>query len=114
MATKNIIIFFGFAIKMNQNASFLLQNPRPPTQQKSWHEKITTEMRKSLIKKIAQTIYPTNDENTYRDPRMSNLIQYAYRTEYEMYEQARDQEEYFHLLAERIYKIQKELEEKRG
>ncbi len=70
-------------------------------------------MRKHLIQKIIQTIFPTPDENTYKDARMSSLVQYAYRTEYEMYEQAKDQEDYFHLLAERIYKIQKELEEKR-
>ena len=52
------------------------------------------------------------DQSIYRDPRLSNLVNYAIKTECEMYEQAKDQEEYFHLLAERIYKIQKEFEDK--
>ena len=64
------------------------------------------------MQKIIQTIFPTQDHNIYRDPRLSNLVNYAIRTECEMYEQAKDQEEYFHLLAERIYKIQKEFEDK--
>lgn len=69
-------------------------------------------MRKHLVQKIIQTIFPTQDHNIYKDPRLANLVQYAVKTECEMYEQARDQEEYFHLLAERIYKIQKEFEDK--
>ena len=69
-------------------------------------------MRKHLVQKIIQTIFPTQDHNIYRDPRLSNLVGYAVKTECEMYEQAKDQEEYFHLLAERIYKIQKEFEDK--
>ena len=69
-------------------------------------------MRKHLVQKIIQTIFPTHDHNIYRDPRLSNLVNYAIKTECEMYEQAKDQEEYFHLLAERIYKIQKEFEDK--
>ena len=77
---------------------------------KPWHENINIEMRKHLVQKIIQTIFPTQDHNIYRDPRLSNLVNYAIKTECEMYEQAKDQEEYFHLLAERIYKIQKEFE----
>ena len=90
----------------------LQQNPQQPRVNKPWHEKINTEMRKHLVQKIIQTIFPTQDHNIYRDPRLSNLVNYAIKTECEMYEQAKDQEEYFHLLAERIYKIQKEFEDK--
>ena len=91
-------------------------NPQQPTVSKSWHEKITPEMRKHLVQKIAQTIIPTTQttEDTLKDKRMISLLEYASKTEFEMYEQAKDQEEYFHLLAERIYKIQKDLEDRRN
>ena len=92
--------------------NLLQQPPQQPRIHKPWHDNITVEMRKHLVQKIIQTIFPTQDHNIYRDPRLSNLVNYAIRTECEMYEQAKDQEEYFHLLAERIYKIQKEFEDK--
>ena len=53
------------------------------------------------------------DQSIYRDPRLSNLVNYAIITECEIYEQAKDQEEYFYLLAERIYKIQTEYDRQR-
>jgi E1A/CREB-binding protein len=90
----------------------LNQQPQQPQVHKAWHENITSEMRKHLVQKIIQTIFPTQDHNIYKDPRLANLVGYAVKTECEMYEQAKDQEEYFHLLAERIYKIQKEFEDK--
>ena len=98
--------------QQQQTVSMLQQNPQQPRVNKPWHENINTEMRKHLVQKIIQTIFPTQDHNIYRDPRLSNLVNYAIKTECEMYEQAKDQEEYFHLLAERIYKIQKEFEDK--
>lgn len=98
--------------QQQQPLTLINQQPMPPRRSQPWHERITTDMRKHLIQKIVQTIFPTHDLKIYTDPRLGNLVGYAVRTESDMYEQARDSEEYFHLLAERIYKIQKEFEDK--
>ncbi len=79
---------------------------------KPWHENITNDMRHHLVQKIIQIIFPSENHSIYQDPRLANLANYAIKTECQMYEEAQNQEEYFDLLAQRIYKIKKEFENK--
>ena len=57
--------------------------------------------------------YPVQDPKALQDQRVASLIQYSMKVEKAMFETATSQEEYYQLVAEKIYRIRKELEERR-
>ncbi len=88
-------------------------NPNDRSITKEWQRRVTSEMRNHLVQKIITALIPITDTGAVRDKRIINLANYARRVENETFEIANNQEEYFHKLAEKIYKIQKELEDRR-
>lgn len=79
-----------------------------------WHTSITSDLRNHLIRKLIQGFFPTSDSAAIQNlPLDNNLVIFARNIENDMYEKAKSRAEYYYLLAEKIYKLQSELEKKR-
>ncbi|XP_071483915.1 histone acetyltransferase p300-like [Diadema antillarum] len=78
-----------------------------------WHAFISSDLRIHLACKLVQAIFPSPNQEALRDRRMTVLLNVASQMENDIFEQASSREEYYHLLGEKIYKIQTVLKEER-
>jgi hypothetical protein len=92
--------------------NFRLDNIESTNQ--TWQQALTLEKRRYLIKKIVKTLLEVDRQRPALNLKIfiNDFIKYSIHIEYEMFSKANDLEDYFHLLAERIYLSQNRLKGK--
>ena len=79
----------------------------------NWHMSVSFYYRTYLVFKLASAVYPSSLPQAMLDIRMRRFVAFLKEKENQMYNMANSRTEYYHLVAEKIYMLQKELEEKR-
>ena len=80
------------------------------TATKDWQQTVSQRIRNYIVQKLICTILPSSNRKILLDKRREIVVAYIRQVELNFYKQANSRSEYFSLTAEKIYKIDKELE----
>ncbi|GMT18279.1 hypothetical protein PFISCL1PPCAC_9576, partial [Pristionchus fissidentatus] len=75
---------------------------------KMWQGNATDDLRHYMVWSVAKTMLPSS--NTWEEERAIGIVQYAKKVELDFFDNAKDREEYFNLVAAKIVWIQKAME----
>ncbi|CAF0772590.1 unnamed protein product [Adineta steineri] len=91
-----------------------MRSQNPPNRE--WQQLIHQDHRSHLVKKVTSALLGTiqQDSHSLNPDRVAAITNYAQKTEADAYNAATSHEDYFQRLAERIYRIQKEYDEKQS
>lgn len=79
---------------------------------KEWQNTTTLDLRNHLVHKLIHIMVPASESTTTHDRNMNDLIAGAKKIEADLYAMANSRFEYYNLVAEKLFSIQQELDEK--
>ncbi|EFP09109.1 hypothetical protein CRE_25259 [Caenorhabditis remanei] len=75
----------------------------------AWRNQMPQELRDHLVGKLIRAIFPEESDLPQDQVEQMNVIEDAKTIERELFETATDREQYYNLLAEKIYSIQRDI-----
>lgn len=100
-----------------ENSSFVAEVSHlvAPSEPRPWHDEVTPHKRLRLIESLVNRLVPSNVDG--RVPGESACIvsisEYAYRIEGQMFDRSASRNDYYHHVAENLYRLTKTLQEKK-
>ena len=88
----------------------IIHLPLDQSRMKPWHKDVKSDLRNHLIKKLAVAIYPNISTAEIEDLQLAKFLNYVKESEKQMFEEADSLDHYYHKLAEKIFRIHKELD----
>ncbi|XP_063147258.1 uncharacterized protein LOC134488857 [Candoia aspera] len=82
-------------------------------QRKDWYENTDQDLRDYVVQRLVHTIFPTPDLAVLKDHQVEKVVAYAKKVEGDVYESTNHWDVYCCLIMVKLFKIEKELREKR-
>ncbi|KAJ2943346.1 hypothetical protein O0L34_g12152 [Tuta absoluta] len=79
----------------------------------NWRDSVSSDLRLHLIHKCVQAIVPGTQKSALNEPRLVSVVTYARDIENCIYEKAVSRSDYYHMLAQKIYELTRELERRK-